>query len=129
VASRVDDVTRAADESYRPIRIGIEDGRLLRETVRVEDVVSTEHLHVAAASLLDRPVPIMAWANVDGILDESHTVIADRSDDRDCAIGRCVIDDDDLKVVIALVQHGVDRRGDIRFTVADGDAYRYGRQS
>lgn len=126
-AVRVDEVVCAGDEhDVRPL---VEDGHLSGQTARQHDVVAVQAGDVAGARLRQSAIECAGDAFVPRCSDDGDSRIAlrPRGEDRRSAIGRPVVDDEQLEVGEVLPEDAADRLFDVALPVENGHQHRDAR--
>ena len=111
------------------VRPGLQHPHALLEQLRRVQVVVRGPLEVPPAGLADQEVVVRRGADVDRLAQVPDPRVALRVVPADLGgvVGRRVVGDDQLEVLVGLRQQRVERLGEVLGTVVDGQADRQGR--
>ena len=100
------------------VRVRRQEVDLGGQALRPRHVVGVEDRHERRAGALERGVARRRRAGVDGQADEHDAGVAEAGTDLGRAVGRRVVDDDDLEVAEGLVQEAAERPRHVGLGVA-----------
>ena len=100
-------------------RMRFEKVELLGDAGRARDIVAVEPGDVASARMIERIVARRGYAAVGPLRDDPDARVVERADHVQRMIGRSVVDDDELQVLIRLIEDAADRLADELRAVID----------
>ena len=97
------------------------------DTIRDNRIITIDIHYVVSSGLPRNPIPDGALTRI-LLIDCAQAAIpgSECIDYFPRSVGRSIIDDDDFKVTVSLMDHGLQALFDPRLDVIAGDAYRYG---